>query len=148
MSYNPNFAGSSSAAASQAINTTELNNTGSSITKLTPVRINSSGNIALIDVAVESEALAIAGLTDSDITNSSSGNIVNSGKIKNITTTAVFGDILFLSKTGDITNIKPSIGVGGFLAGDFVVKLGIVAKNADVPTDKDLIVHISIVGQL
>jgi hypothetical protein len=148
MSFNPNFSGVSSAASSQAIHTSESNNSGSTITKLTPVRIDASGNMALIDVSVEVQALAIAGIVDADVSNSSSGNVVNSGRISDITTSASLGDVLYVSKTGGVTNTKPAIGVDGFLADDFVLRLGIVAKNPDNGSLKDLLVNISIVGQL
>jgi len=148
MSYNPAFSGITSTPASQSVQAPEANATGSTLTKLSPVRVNSSGNLALIDVSVESEALSIAGIVNDNITTGNSGNIVNSGRILDITTSAVFGEVLFVSKTGGVTATKPSIGVDGFAANDFVIKLGLVVKNADNPLNKDLLVSISIVGQL
>jgi hypothetical protein len=148
MSFNPNFSGKASAASSQAIHTSESNNSGSTIAKLTPVRIDSVGNMALIDVSIEAQAMSIAGVANADVSDSSSGSIVNSGRISDITTTAALGDVLYVSKTGSVTNVKPAIGVGGFLADDFVLRLGIVAKNPDNGSLKDLLVNISIVGQL
>lgn len=148
MSYNPNFSGVSSAPSSQSVQTSEANNSGSMISKLTPVRIDTSGNIALVDVGIEAQALAIAGLTDADVLHSATGNIVNSGRVKDITTSALLGDVMYVSKTGGTTNVKPAIGTGGFVADDFVIRLGVVAKNPDNPSNKDLLVNISIVGQL
>jgi len=148
MSYNPNFSGTASAASSKAIHAEETNNSGSTINKLTPVRIDSNGDIATVDVAIEAQALAIAGITDSAIGNGAVGAIVNSGRILDITTTASLGEALYVSKVGTTTNLKPTIGIDGFMAEDFVIRLGIIAKNALNPVSKDLLVNISIVGQL
>lgn len=148
MGYNPNFSGVASALSSLLVQTNESNVTGGTLNKLTPVRINSSGNMATIDVSVEVEALAIAGILDKNVPDNDSGSIVNSGRITEITTSAVLGDILYVSKSGGVTNIKPAIGIGGFVADDFVIRLGVVAKNQDNALNKDLLVNISIVGQL
>ena len=136
------------ALASAAITTSESNNSGSTLTKLTPVRIDASGDMAMIDVSIELEALGIAGVLNSDTLHTNSGEIINSGRISNITTTATLGDVLYVSKAGGVTNTKPAIGIDGFVIDDFVIRLGIVAKNPGNPVNKDLLVNISIVGQL
>jgi hypothetical protein len=148
MSYNPNFSSISSIESAQALRVTETNTTGSLIPKLTPVKINTSGNLALIDVSIEADILALVGLTNADISNTAAGEVANTGRVKDITTGAAFGDTLYISKTGGITNIKPEIGVGGFIVGDFVVKLGVIAKNQLNPLNKDIILQISLIGQL
>lgn len=124
------------------------NNTGSPLPKGTPVRINVSGELDIIDVGVEAEAFSAAGVVLETIANGASGDIINSGKITDITTTAVLGDVVFVSKTGGLTNVKPSIGVSGFVAGDLVIRVGVIAKNEDNPSLKDLIVSLAIVAQL
>ena len=124
------------------------NNTGVTITKGTPIRINSSGELDFVNVTSEAQALAASGIAAEDILNLTSGSIVTSGKVQNIITTASFGDLLFIDKTGALTNIKPSIGINSFVAGDFVVSAGVVAKNVSNPLLKDLIVIVDIIGQL
>jgi len=125
-----------------------VNNSGSSIFKGTPVRINSSGELDIIDVSVESSITNVVGVAAADILNTLKGATVNSGKIENITTSADFGDTIYISKTGSITNIKPDVGVSGFIIGDFVVMVGVIAKNEATPANKDLIINITIIGQL
>jgi hypothetical protein len=150
MSYNPNFSGISivpEATSSKAVQLKSTNMTGSALTKLTPVRLNSSGNMESIDVSIEAQALAIAGLLNTDVMNGTVGEIANSGRIADILTASI-GDVLYVSKSGGTTNIKPEIGVDGFVADDFVIRLGVVIKNVDNPLLKDLLVNISIVGQL
>jgi hypothetical protein len=124
------------------------NNTGVTIGKATPVRINTFGELDFINVSVEAQAMNSAGVVSEDIINGASGAVITSGKISNITTSASFGDVVYVSKTGVLTNTKPSLGVGGFVSGDFIISVGVVAKNTDNPLNKDLVVIIDVVGQL
>lgn len=125
-----------------------VNDHGSLILKGTPVRITTLGKLEKIDVSNEIQMDAIAGLLKEDLANGATGSIIPSGLLENITSGASLGDILWVSKTGDLTNVKPAIGVNGFLAGDFIIRIGVVAKNLDNPSNKDLLINIDIVGQL
>jgi hypothetical protein len=125
-----------------------LNDSGSAIAAGTPVRINDTGGISPLDPSVEAEALAVVGITKASINNGEQGIVVAHGKIENITTTAALNDRLYISATGGITESQPNIGIGGFLAGDLVISLGVVSKNLTNPANKDLIINIEIVGQL
>ena len=124
------------------------NSTGSLITKGTPLRINTSGTLDFINVSVESEAVAVSGIATNDITSGQKGTITSGGKIEDITTTASLGDLLYVSKTGGLTSVRPEIGAGGFLSGDFVIMAGVVAKNETNPVKKDIIVSMDIQGRL
>jgi hypothetical protein len=124
------------------------NNTGSSIPAFQPVRADIFGDMALVDVAVEAESLAIVGITKTTIPDATTGPMVTSGRLENVTGSFTFGDVLFVSKTGGLTNTKPDIGVDGFVAGDWVIKLGVVTKNQSNPILKDLIIQIQLMGQL
>jgi hypothetical protein len=125
------------------------NNTGSTITKGTPVSINSSGELQLVDVTVDANALAAVGVAATDIPNASSGTIIMNGIITNITTGLAFGSAVFITPAGTLTSTYPSIGNGdGFAAGDFIIKVGVIAKNATTPANKDLLVNLYVVGQL
>lgn len=127
---------------------TFTNNSGSSIAAFTPVAINSSGELALINVSVEVSAMSAIGVTVSAINNGNTGAVTSCGVLPNITTSAAFGDPIYVSKTGTLTNVKPSIGVGGFVAEDFIIRVGVIAKNPNNPSNKDLIVNMQIIGQL
>lgn len=133
---------------SSGVQDSRPNNTGGTITKATPVTINAVGELDGVDVSVESSALSIVGVAAANIPDGSSGNFVSSGKLTDITTTANLGDILFVDQSGGLTNVKPSIGVGGFSSGDFVISVGVVAKNIDNGSLKDLVLNIQVVGQL
>lgn len=145
MTYNPNNQGIPTLA--RAISRLSQNNTGNLILKATPVRLSSSG-IAAVDVSVENSANAIAGLTRTNIPDTNSGEIINTGILEDVTTSATIGDIIYVSKTGGLTNIKPSIGINGFLVGDWVIRVGVVVKNNSNPLLKDILVDLQIVGEL
>lgn len=148
MSYSPNFRGSTSTATSEEVGDRLINTSGGALVKATPVRIDTSGEIRLINVSVEAEALSMVGIVKENISDGTSGVVISSGRIENIVTTANNGDVLYVSKTGGLTNIKPDVGVGGFIAGDFIIRVGVVFKNENIPTQQDLLLNIDIVGQL
>lgn len=133
---------------SVGVEDTRPNNTGVTISKATPIRINGSGELDFVNVSVESEAVNVAGVAGENIGDGSTGDFVSNGKITNISTSANFGDTLYVSKSGGLTATKPSIGVNGFVAGDFVIAVGVIAKNQSNPSNKDLVLNIDIVGQL
>lgn len=124
------------------------NTTGSTLLKFTPVYIASDGTYQKINVSIEAQALSCVGVISEDINNGGTGNLAYNGTIEDVTTAADFGDILFVDKTGGITNVRPSIGLGGFVEGDFVVQIGVIAKNPENPTLKDLIMNVQVIGQL
>jgi len=147
MGYNPNFRGKRGTATLRS-ESDLLNNTGATINSLNLVYVNVSGNIAVVDASDETKALNIIGISKVSILNGDTGTVVHSGRIEGITTLTGFGDTVYVSKTGELTNIKPSIGVNSFTIGDFVIKIGVIAKNELNPAEKDLIVNIEIEGQL
>lgn len=125
------------------------NSTGSSIPKGKPVSINSSGELQLVDVGTDANALATVGVTADAIADGNSGTVIMGGTLTNLTTGFAFGSAVFIAPSGDLTNVYPSIGNGdGFAAGDFVIRVGVIAKNYTTPANKDLLVSVSIVGQL
>jgi hypothetical protein len=135
-------------AISGSVNKSQLfNNTGTVIDSAVPVRLNSSGNIATVDISIENHVFGIVGLTQDPISNLSYGWVVTEGKLEDVVGFN-FGDYIYLSKSGNLTNIAPSEGVGGFVSGDWVVRVGVIGKNETNPLLKDLFVSINIVGQL
>lgn len=134
--------------ATSAVTATLTNGSGDILVKMTPTGINASGYLDVIDVSIESSALTMIGLILNDIAIGGNGEVVLGGCLKEITTTFPLGAILYVSKIGGITNIKPSIDIDGFVAGDFIIKIGVISRNIVNPINKDLIINISIVGQL
>ena len=125
-----------------------VNASGIDMDKATPVQQTLSGDIDFIDVSIEAEARRFFGLTVSSILNGGSGEITTTGKIENVSTSFAFGDSLYVSKTGFLTNIEPDIGVNGFVEGDWVLFVGVIAKNKDNPLLKDIILAPDLRGKL
>lgn len=143
MSYNP-FTRQSAVNSTARMN---QNSTGQAIPQATPVKITSSG-LGLVDVSVEADIDAFAGVLKEASSNGTKGNIVSSGSIENISTPFPVGSMVYISKLGTLTNIKPSLGINGFGEGDFIVKIGMIAQNGDNINNKDLLVGIQVMGQL
>lgn len=150
MTYNPLWVTNNNIQAQQSKRTSRqaLNNTASTILKATPVRINAAGNLSSVDPSNEAHIDGFAGLTVEDVAPYTSGEVISIGTITNISTSASFGDAIYLSKTGDLTTTKPSVGVAGFIEGDWAIKIGVIVKNEVNPTQKDLLVNIQFLGQL
>ena len=147
MGYNPNFRGTIGTAtkSSQFI---ALNASGALIARLAPVVINQAGTLNIVDVSDELQSMNITGIAAENIANNVAGTITNGGKIENITTSADCGDVMYVSKTGTLTQYKPNIAEHGFTVGDWVIRVGVIAKNNTNPLQKDLLVNLEIEGQL
>jgi len=124
------------------------NSSGGSLNRTDPVRLDTAGAVQKVNPSVEAQVLACIGVAKDSVANAAPVGIVTSGRLEDVTVPGSFGDSLFLSKTGNLTNTKPSIGVGGFVAGDFVVFIGIVVKNQSNPLLSDLMINVRVVGQL
>ncbi|MDD1475167.1 hypothetical protein MEO41_28460, partial [Dolichospermum sp. ST_sed4] len=105
--------------------------------------------IQTVDVTTEANAMATVGVAEAAIIDTASGGVITNGLVTNITTSFAFGDAIFIAPSGNLTNIYPSIGnADGFTASMFVVRVGVISKNSVTPANKDLIVSVSIIGQL
>ena len=124
------------------------NSSGTTIFKGTPVCQKSTGVIDFINVSSESDVFGFIGVVSFNIANAASGPVVTSGRIENVSVSGSFGDPLYVSKTGGLTTTKPEVGVEGFLALDFVLRVGIITKNETNPVLKDIVLDVQLVGQL
>jgi hypothetical protein len=131
----------------KAIIRSATNDSGSILPKLTPIRLTSTG-ISTINVSNEASSNAILGLVQADVPIANIGSIVIAGVVEDITTSASIGDIMYVSKTGGLTNSKPSQGVSGFVSGDWVIRVGVIAPNNDNLLLRDILVNVQIVGVL
>jgi len=137
-----------SQSASSSVKILLTNNTASTLIKATPVAVNSSGELAIIDISDENLSMSFLGLVDNNISDASAGNIVISGLIENIGAVGATGNVVYVSKTGGLTTTKPSIGINDFEAEDFVIKVGVLVKNQGDAQLIDIIVVPQIIGQL
>jgi len=88
------------ASSSTGIKSLLVNNSGSTIPALTPVRLNSTGQLETIDVSNDTSVLSIVGLTEAAILDWTQGAVMTQGKLSNITTGFNFGDYIYISKAG------------------------------------------------
>lgn len=122
------------------------NSSGASINRTNPVRLDSSGAVQRVDPSIEAQVLSCIGVAKDSVANAAPVGIVTGGRLEDVTVSGL-GD-QYLSKTGALTNTKPSIGVGGFVAGDFILFVGIAVKNQSNPLLTDLLVNLQVRGQL
>lgn len=143
--FKPNQPGSSV----RALQTGYQNGTLSTITKSSPVSVNSSGQIILADVSSEANIKALVGLAALDLPSAASGSVIDQGRLEDITTSFNIGDPIYLGHTpGTLINTKPDIGSASFVAGDWIVFLGVIVQNEFDNAKKDLKLFIQVIGRL
>jgi len=145
MTYFRRFAGSVSRA---PMGNEAVNNTGSTLNKAIPISIDDEGNVDLIDVSSEASSRSSFAVVRENALDGSPVEFITVGRVEDINVVFGFGNTIYVSKIGGLTDVSPVVGVGGFESGDFVIRIGIIAKNLKDPSKKDLIVSIGIEGQL
>lgn len=148
MAYNPNFRGSNAKASSRQTITSYQNGTVGTLTQATPVSVNSSGQLVNVDPSNEASVQSLVGLMVADTPSSANGQVIDNGRLENIVTSFSIRDVLYVNKLGNLTNVKPDIGIGGFMVGDFVVLVGVVVKNEFNALQKDIKLMLSVIGEL
>ena len=126
-----------------------FNNLGVNLPKLTPVCINpSTGLISTVDVSDEEKSRTVYGVLSQTSMCGCKAEVTSVGRIEDVLITGNFGDPIYVSKAGTLTNIPPAVGVGSFVSGDFCIEVGFLAKNLSNPLQKDLVVRISKAEQI
>lgn len=148
MAYNPNYRGNQSKASSRQIETNYVNATGSFLAKASVVSANASGQAVAIDITDTTSVDRLLGITSVAMPIAASGGVVAAGRVEDVTTSFAIGDALYVNVDGSITNVKPDYGVGSFVAGCYVIFLGIVVKNEFNASLKDFQINPTVVGQL
>jgi len=149
MSYEPiNLQGGVLQTTVETVGDTLNNNTGSTLLKTTVVKADSDNNMSAIDVTSRDEVYAIQGVLPEDVSDGTSGRVISKGRVEDITSTAAIGSVVYLSKTSDLTTDVPEIGVGSFLEGDFIVRIGFISRNKNNVTLKDLVINMEVIGEL
>lgn len=135
-------------AANSNLSTQMRNESGSGIDALTPVSVDNNGYLSTINVSDDDTIFSIVGVTQVFIANNSSGSVSLTGRIENVSIAFAHGDYVYVSKTGGLTNQHPEIGLNGFIAGDAVIRVGVIVRNTNTPSNKDLLVKMQLVGKL
>lgn len=127
----------------------QLENTeGSPISDLTPVCTSATGGFKLVDVSSETDALNIVGITKEPILNATVGAVVGFGRMLDVSLPFPLNSSLWVAKDGTITDLVPNTDENGFVAGDFVIRVGKIVKNQTDPLKKDIIINMQLIGQL
>ena len=115
----------------------------------TPVCVGPAGTLQLIDVSNTALATASVGLVlDSSVAVFASCEVVTMGLFESAGGAFAFGDVLYVNKAKELSNVRPQVGVDGFVFGDYVVKIGTVVRNKTNPLVKDILVNVQVVGRL
>jgi hypothetical protein len=144
VSYNPQGTGSST-----AVVTTYTNASASvAIPQGMAVATNSSGLVVPVDVTSQASVQSMVGYANVRIPTSTAGPVISNGRLQNITTSFTVGNPLWVGVDGNPTNIAPSVGVNGFVSGDFVVFMGVLVENELNPSETDIALFTQVVGTL
>lgn len=146
MAYNPLNRGLISKAPTRSLTAGFQNGTLTGIFKGVLVSVDSFGNIAPTDISNELSMSRIAGITNELIASSATGQVVSAGRIEDVTGFSV-GDAIYAGKTG-LSTSKPDIGVYGFNSLDWVIFIGVIAKNEFDGSKNDIQLFIQVIGQL
>lgn len=148
MSYSPAFFNQNSNGSVKTTGSQFMNASGSTLAIGTPVCVNASSQLIKIDVTDEASVKAIVGVAGIAIPNGANGQVMDNGRVQNIVTSFAIRSVVYIDKTGGLTNIPPEPGVNGFAVGDFVVLVGVIVQNEFNGAQKDLKLMINIIGQL
>ena len=148
MSFSPNFRGAMAKGSSRQLQTNYPSGSVSTMTKGIPVSITVFSQIVPTDVSSEASVKAIVGLLAADLVSAATGPVVNNGRLESVTTSFSLGDALYVGKSGNLINTKPTIGSYGFVSGDFVIFIGVVVQNEFNSLLTDIQLLVNIVGQL
>ena len=116
-----------------------------------PVSVTSLGTAAVTDITSEDSAYAVCGVVQEDAASGATVSILTSGAVlmdvpAGLGLTGLWGKPVFISPNGTLTIIKPQTGTSPFIAGHFIVRMGVLVKNTEGTTD--LLVNPQVIGQL
>lgn len=149
MGYNPSATGTAFKGSARSAASNYQNGTGSTMPIATPVAVNGSSQLILVDVSSEASVLAMVGYTAIAIPSAAIGSVASNGRLENVTTGFAVGSPLWVGNTpGSLTNVQPDLTVSGWATGDFVIFVGIVVQNEFNPANQDIQLSTQIIGQL
>lgn len=151
MAYNPLYRGKTAKAPSRSIATGYTNGTLSGMLMTKPVSTDATGQIALCDVSSENSVSRFVGITAEPIPSAASGSVISGGRAEALSANIAgfsLGDPVYVGKNGTLIKTRPDIGVSGFVAGDWIIFLGVVVKNEFDAMEKDIQLMIEVIGQL
>lgn len=148
MSYSPSSFNPQIATASALVTTYTNASAITAIPQAQACSVNSSGLLVPMDVSSEASVNSFVGYANVRIPASAAGPIISNGRLQNITTSYPVGTAVYIGTDGNPTNIVPSVGVNGFVAGDYCVFLGVLVANETTPSEIDIALFTQVIGAL
>ena len=150
MGYNPNSSGSTtSAQLARSVQTGYINGTAGVLLQGMPVSASTTpGQMVAVDITSDASVNGILGVISANTPSAAFGNVTDCGRLENITTSFVAGNVLYINIDGTLTTTRPSAGVGGFVSGMYVIFVGIIVQNQFNPSNLDLKIYMDVIGQL
>lgn len=133
-SFNPQGTGSAEAVVSNYTN----NSSVTAIPQGQACSVDSAGNVEPLDVSNQASWSNFVGYANVRIPTSALGPVIANGRLRNITISYPVGTPLYIGTDGNPTNIAPSDGVNGFVAGDMCIFMGVVVQNELNPSETDI----------
>lgn len=147
MSYSP--PNTVQAQSSRKVARNYVNGSGLTLPLGAPLSVLGSGLVTTVNVSSQASVDDFVGFYNQATPDSASGLTIDCGLLENITGYGFsVGNPVYVSKTGTLTNVVPAIGVGGFVAGDYLVFCGVIVQNEFNPSQQDLKILIQKAGIL
>lgn len=133
------------------------NNSGSTITKGTPVTVDLAGDLKVVDINSVNDSIAVIGVAKDDILDGEGGEVITSGRIIDapLPASASYKDVVYVSPSGAliaasslVNGSYPQINNDGYILGHHIISMGVVVKNASDPLKKDIIININMLSDL
>lgn len=149
MTYSPYYFGPQGAGSSRQVVTDYTNASAiTAIPKAQACSVNGAGLLVPLNVSSDASWKAFVGYANIYIPTSTLGPVITNGRLQNFTTSYTAGTSLYIDKTGNPTNIIPSIGVNGFVAGDMVIFMGVIVANEANNAEFDISLFTQFIGVL
>lgn len=148
MSFSPLYRGSNSLGTSRALSTGYANGESFTLAQAQPVAINGSGQMVHVDITSDASVAGILGVCAASTPTTANGEVYDCGRLETITTSFSIGDAVYINTDGTLINTRPSLGVGGFTVGMYVISIGVIVQNQFNPSNKDLKIYLNVLGQL
>ena len=110
-----------------------------------PIGIAADGSVLPVDVSSEQLSMGVFGVAMNAALLDETVYVQTNGDM--VVLTNAYGSPVYAGKDGSLTTVKPAIGVDGFVAGDFVIHMGIVRLDVD-SMESRLVINPRVVGVL
>lgn len=123
------------------------NGSGITLERLKPVCVD-AGMYKLINVNDSNLSLTALAVLMEEVSVDGIGRAITFGRIEDIGNTWALDTVLYVNKNGSLSHTVPDIGIDGFIAQDYIIRVGMVIPNQNDINKFDLQVDIKIIARL